>query len=44
MDVPEKKNIPMKKLKKAVKKGGKLGKRARLAMVLKGFAKKRKKG
>ena len=44
LGVPEKENIPVKKLKKAAKKGGKLGKRARLALTLKGFAKKRKKG
>ena len=42
MGVPEKKNIPMAKLKKAAKKTGKLGQRARLAMTLKGFRKKKK--
>jgi len=42
MGIPEKKDIPVKKLKKAAKKKGKLGKRARLALVLKGFAKKKK--
>jgi len=42
LGVPEKKDIPVKKLKKAAKKKGKLGKRARLALVLKGFAKKKK--
>ena len=31
------KNIPEKKLDKAAKKGGKEGKRARLAKILKGF-------
>jgi len=43
MGIPEKKNIPMSKLKKAAKKGGKLGKRARLAITLKGLRKGRKK-
>jgi len=39
LGVPEEENIPTKKLKSAAKKGGKLGKRARLAMTLKGFRK-----
>lgn len=39
LGVPEKENIPAKTLKSAAKKGGKLGKRARLAMTLKGFHK-----
>lgn len=39
LGVPEKENIPAKTLKSAAKKGGKLGKRARLAMTLKGFRK-----
>lgn len=37
LGVPEKENIPVEKLKSAAKKGGKLGKRARLAMTLKGL-------
>lgn len=37
LGVPEEENIPTKKLAKAAKKGGKLGKRARLAMTLKGL-------
>lgn len=37
LGVPEKENIPAEKLAAAVKKGGKLGKRARLAMTLKGL-------
>lgn len=37
MHVPEGKKIPSKKLAAAAKKGGKLGKRARLAETLKGF-------
>jgi hypothetical protein len=36
-------NIPEKKLKAAEKKGGKIGKRARLAETLKGFKHKGKK-
>lgn len=40
MHVPERKKIPEKKLKAAAKKGGKLGKRARLAETLKGLKKK----
>jgi len=43
LGVPEKKDIPMSKLKKAVKKGGKLAKRALLAITFKKIAKKRKK-
>jgi len=39
LGVSEKENIPAKTLKSASKKGGKLGKRARLAMTLKGFRK-----
>jgi len=35
LDVPEGKKIPAKKLAAAAKKGGKLGKRARLAETLK---------
>lgn len=35
LGVPENKNIPAKKLNAAAKKGGKLGKRARLAKTLK---------
>ena len=37
LGVPEKENIPAEKLAAAAKKGGKLGKRARLAMTLKGL-------
>lgn len=37
MGVPEGKKIPEKKLNAAAKKGGKLGKRARLAKTLKSF-------
>lgn len=39
MHVPAGKKIPAKRLKAAAKKGGKLGKRARLAETLKGFHK-----
>jgi len=39
----EGKNIPAKKLAAAAKKGGKLGKRARLAITLKRLAKRKKK-
>lgn len=39
LGVPEGKKIPSKKLKAAAKKGGKLGKRARLAETLRGFKK-----
>jgi hypothetical protein len=39
LGVPEKENIPMGKLKAAAEKDGKLGKRARLAMTLKGLNK-----
>ncbi len=39
MGVPEGKKIPAKKLAAAAEKGGKLGKRARLAETLKGFNK-----
>jgi hypothetical protein len=37
LGVPEEKNIPLNKLRRAAKKGGKLGKRARLAMTLRRF-------
>lgn len=37
-------NIPAKKLATAAKKGGKLGKRARLAITLRRLAKRKKKG
>lgn len=40
MDVPAGKKIPAKKLASAAKKGGKLGKRARLAETLKKMHKK----
>lgn len=39
MGIPAGKKIPAKKLAAAAKKGGKLGKRARLAETLKGFKK-----
>lgn len=39
LGIAEGKKIPMKILKEASKKGGKLGQRARLAMTLKGFKK-----
>lgn len=39
LGVPEGKKIPAKKLVAAAKKGGKEGKRARLAETLKGFKK-----
>ena len=39
LGVPEGKKIPAKKLKAAAKKGGKEGKRARLAETLKGMKK-----
>lgn len=41
MGIPEGKKIPAKKLSAAAKKGGKLGKRARLAQTLKGLRKKK---
>jgi hypothetical protein len=44
MGVPEGKKIPAKKLDKASKAGGKLGKRARLAETLEGLHHKKKKG
>ncbi len=40
LKVPQGKTIPMKKLAKAAKAGGKEGKRARLAETLKGFKKR----
>lgn len=42
LGVPEEENIPMDKLKAAAKKGGTLGKRANLAMTLKGLKKEKK--
>lgn len=39
LGIPEGKKIPEKKLNAAAKKGGKLGKRARLAKTLKSFHK-----
>lgn len=39
LGVPEEENIPTKTLRSAAKKGGKLGKRARLALTLKGLRK-----
>jgi hypothetical protein len=40
MGISEGKKIPAKKLNAAAKKGGKLGKRARLAKTLKGLSKR----
>lgn len=40
LGIPEGKKIPVKKLKAAEKKGGKLAKRAHLAETLRGFHKK----
>lgn len=40
LGVPVNKTIPTKKLKEAAKKGGKIGKRARLAQTLKKMHKK----
>lgn len=40
LGVPQGKKIPANKLKAAAKKGGKIGKRARLAETLKSFHKK----
>ena len=40
LDVPMGEKIPVDKLKEAAKKGGKMGKRAQLAMTLRKFAKK----
>jgi hypothetical protein len=40
LKVPEGKKIPEKKIEKAAKKPGKLGKEAKLAETLKGFKKK----
>ena len=40
LGVPKGKKIPAKKLNKAAKSGGKLGKRARLAKTLKGLKKR----
>ena len=42
LGVPEGKNIPESKLKKAEHKGGKLGRRARLAETLKKLAHRKK--
>lgn len=41
LGVPEGEQIPSKELNAAAQKGGKLGKRARLAQTLKGFRKGR---
>ncbi len=41
LNVPKGKKIPQKKLKKAAKKGGKVGKRARLAETLSKLRKKK---
>ena len=43
LGVPKGKKIPASKVKKAAKKGGKLGQRARLALTMRKFNKKRKK-
>lgn len=42
MGIAEGKKIPVKKLQGAIKKGGKEGKRAQLAMTLRGFRKNKK--
>jgi hypothetical protein len=42
MGVPAGESIPAKKVKKASRSKGKLGRRARLAMILKGLNKKAK--
>jgi len=42
LGISEKKNISMETLRESAKKGGKLGKRARLAITLKKLRKKRK--
>jgi hypothetical protein len=42
MHVPKGQKIPAKRLAAAAKKGGKLGRRARLAQTLKGFRHKKK--
>ena len=41
LGVPKGKKIPAKKLAKAAKSGGKLGRRARLAQTLKGLRKRK---
>jgi hypothetical protein len=43
LHVPKGKKIPAKKLAKAAKKGGKMGRRARLAITLKSLSRKKKK-
>jgi hypothetical protein len=42
MKTKEGKNIPVSKLEKAAEKGGKTGKRARLALTLRKLSKKKK--
>ena len=44
LGVPEGKDIPKGKLEAAASKGGKLGRRARLAQTLRGFAKHKRGG
>jgi len=44
LGISEDKKIPLSKLKAATKKGGTLGRRARLALTLKKLAQKRKRG
>ena len=39
MHIPKSEKIPMGKLRKAAKAGGKMGKRAKLALTLQGFNK-----
>jgi len=41
LDIPEDETIPASKLKKAASKDGKLGKRAKLAVTLKKFSRKK---
>jgi len=43
LGVPQGEKIPMFKIRAAAKKGGKIGQRARFAITLKGFGKKKKK-
>ena len=43
LHVPAGKKIPLKKLRAAAKRGGKLGKRARLALTLRKLRRKRRK-
>jgi len=42
LKVPKGKKIPVARIKAAAKKGGRLGRQARLALTLRGFRKRRK--